>query len=265
MLYENPQFVTAVKKIIRDLLGSSKPSVESEQAQQNPGDERNDAPIVTVSELRTQVPIRVKTKADESDAERIWKWAKGILEVFGILAVIVYTILAQQSLELSKANSRLDQRAWIGMQSTSIIFTLNQPIQVGIEFGNSGKTPAINTYMQNSAGPNLTSIPSLCTDALRKKEARILVAPGGREITTVPISKEVLREGWEKSVPQQQRVYAFGCIVYDDIFSDKEWEHRHWITHCETASMADAKPGVPLLFVACETGNDTGDGPPPSQ
>jgi hypothetical protein len=93
MDYDNPQFLAAVRKIIGDSL---KPRVDSDDRKSNPADEGGDAPIAAIAELRTKIPISVKTKADDSKAERVWKWTKGTLEVFGILAVIVYTIVANK-------------------------------------------------------------------------------------------------------------------------------------------------------------------------
>ena len=94
MNYDNPQFIAAVRKIISDSL-SADPKIESDKTQENPSNECQ-APIAAVAELRTQIPIRVHTKADDTKPERVWKWIKGVLEVFGILAVIIYTILANK-------------------------------------------------------------------------------------------------------------------------------------------------------------------------
>jgi hypothetical protein len=111
MLYDSPQFVAAVRKIIRDLLGRAEPTVDSDNTQRNTDRERGDTPIAAVAELRTQTPIRVQIKAEDSKAERIWKIAKGGLEVLGILAVIIYTVLANKQWHEMIAARRQNQQA----------------------------------------------------------------------------------------------------------------------------------------------------------
>jgi hypothetical protein len=57
-------------------------------------DKRCDTPPVTISNLRTDVPIRVQTKTEQSIPERIWGYIKGTLETIGIVAVVIYTGVA---------------------------------------------------------------------------------------------------------------------------------------------------------------------------
>lgn len=61
-------------------------------------EKRYDANPVTVAELRTQIPIRVQTKAQRSKAEAIWRVFKGALETVGIVAVCLYTVVAYQQM-----------------------------------------------------------------------------------------------------------------------------------------------------------------------
>jgi hypothetical protein len=46
---------------------------------------------VAITDLRTDIPIRVEKKSDRSKIERVWLFMKGTLEVAGIIAVIAYT------------------------------------------------------------------------------------------------------------------------------------------------------------------------------
>jgi hypothetical protein len=172
MLYDNPQFASAVRKIISESL-STKPSVDSEQTQNNPDDERNNAPIATVSELRTQEPIRIKTEPEKSKAKRVWKWTVGILEVIGILAVIAYTILANkqwhemisarhtaqdaivsakksadESIAQVQSNFNTDQRPylWLVQPVSPPIYQLGRIPEWHIAISNFGRSPAIQVH-----------------------------------------------------------------------------------------------------------------------
>jgi hypothetical protein len=184
MDYDNPQFTAAVKKVMRNFI-APEPQVYADDTQDNANDERDNTPITTVSELRTQIPIRVKTETEESKPERIWKWVKGALEVLGILAVIFYTVLAnkqwhemisarhqtQRAVEINDrsaaaseqqardadaalANSdkffRRDQRAYVSVKDPVLHdpqITSQQAVVVSFHLINTGKTPA--EFMQH--------------------------------------------------------------------------------------------------------------------
>lgn len=164
----------------------------------------------------------------------------------------------------SKLNSYLDQRAWVSLLNVSGTPQTNKPLEILAELSNTGKTPAINVYMRGSVEPQdpLPNVFVRCSQAVKLKESRVLIAPNAHPSLPLSLTKDSpLPEGWEKKIPPKTKIYAFGCVVYDDIFSDPKWEHRHWVTYCGVAS--DLKEGVPIRFVACKTGNDTGDGEPP--
>ena len=63
---------------------------------------------VTVTDLRTQIPIRVQTEAHRSKIETAWRVIKGALETAGIIAAVTYAWVAY------KTNGR--------KQSTRLIF-----------------------------------------------------------------------------------------------------------------------------------------------
>jgi hypothetical protein len=60
---------------------------------------------IAVTDLRTDAPVRVETKAHRSKTEGVWRVIKGALESVGIVAVILYTVFAyNQWQEMMTAN-----------------------------------------------------------------------------------------------------------------------------------------------------------------
>ena len=124
---------------------------------------------VTVTDLQTQIPIRVQTEAKRSKIEEFWRYLKGAAELAGIVAVITYTIIsyenwqeqidatnfagiqakkARQSLNETIKNFRLDERAWLGLQNSSgtATWTPDGIVKLGnisVNLKNTGKSPAL--------------------------------------------------------------------------------------------------------------------------
>jgi hypothetical protein len=103
---------------------------EQEQA----STEGQHTPPVTIADLRTHVPIRVQTKAEQSRIYRVWRFFKGLFEVIVGVAVVGYTIvsfenwqeqidatnqlarqtkISRQGLNQTIKNFRTDERAWL--------------------------------------------------------------------------------------------------------------------------------------------------------
>src|SRR5207248_9424428 len=89
---------------------------------------------IAVSDLRTDVPIRIKTTARKSKPERVWAFIKGALDTVVAIAVVGYTVVAsktgknrltptnmcERQTELSRKalnetlkNLRTEERPWI--------------------------------------------------------------------------------------------------------------------------------------------------------
>jgi hypothetical protein len=174
---------------------------------------------------------------------------------------------AEKSVTQSRLNSYQDQRAWLSVVTISGKPETKKPFGITIEFTNSGKTPAVNGYMWNTVKP-ASKFPNIlvgCSEALRLRQSRMLIAPNAHPSLTLIASKE-LPEGWEKASIPEKEFFVYGCMVYDDVFAAKDWEHRHWITFCGVIPTEQVQKSVntDLKFQFCKTGNDTGDGQPPT-
>jgi hypothetical protein len=98
MNYDSPQFIAAVKKVLRDGLANLTNSLndlkDSVSVHWQTDEKRYQTKPITVADLRTDVPIRVQAETQRSKPEKVWRCIKGALEAAGIIAVVVYTILA---------------------------------------------------------------------------------------------------------------------------------------------------------------------------
>jgi hypothetical protein len=124
---------------------------------------------VTVSDLQTQIPIRVQTEAKRSKIENFWRCLKGATELVGIAAVIAYTVISWENLgeqidatnlnsrqaELSRkvANQtakqfRIDQRPYIVADGAPSFvrfpIVASTQIEANLTIKNIGRTPAVN-------------------------------------------------------------------------------------------------------------------------
>ena len=222
-------------------------------------EKRYDANPVTVAELRTQIPIRVQTKAQRSKAETIWRVFKGALETVGIVAVCLYTVVAYQQwqeatdatnfvarqTELSRKglnettkNFRMDERSWIGIEGFSPSpLVPNQKFVASGKVTNSGKTPALDVKITTTThfSDEPVNIAKYARSPERDKgkgkprsvavffPGMVKYAIGGSDF---PLPQTAI-ERITKTGGEGKFVYIFGEITYKDIFGE-----AHLTTFC---------------------------------
>jgi hypothetical protein len=142
----------------------------------------------------------------------------------------------ERSLRDTQQSFRNDQRAWIGRRETKVTqFDKGRPFTVGLEFFNSGKTPAqhITTNMKLKlsrtpiSGPTQTEIMQIEKEKFR---AHAGIAPQGTVTYTMgippvggtPSSEEVgavgkLAADFEDIKAKKLIVYTWGELRYDDV------------------------------------------------
>lgn len=131
---------------------------------------------------------------------------------------------AQAALKATLDNSRLDQRAWVGVKELHLTeaLTANKHIEFVVEVQNMGKTPGLNvtTRTQFSMDPpiDLKSIDLLGVDLGNRvvppgteSYPSIVVFPGDRVLTEEEVA--VLKK-------RKTPLYLFGLITYEDIFGE---------------------------------------------
>jgi hypothetical protein len=177
MIYDSPQFIAAVKKIVLVLFGiKEQPNDAIDEGSQSDTEQHNIGPKLLSTEIHTPVPISVKNETQERHP--YLKNAKTVAEIIGIAAAIIYACIAwgqwhemmssnaiamsnfrrtridangqlKQSMaqtELTRRNFILDERAYTSIDEMKLI----APIAYGAKMGataymiNTGKTPAQN-------------------------------------------------------------------------------------------------------------------------
>lgn len=262
MLHDNPQFVAAVRKIISESLGT-KSSIDPDQAQQDSNNERDDAPIATVSELRTEIPIRIETEPEKSKAKRIGKVMFSILEVFGILAVIVYTVLAnrqwhemisarhqaeiaikaaQDTLKETHQNFIADERPFLWLPnahtaedasfSTMTYNKTTQKLAWNLQIKNFGKSPAIQMSLDIhlAVGKNALQTAQHYNPTVGKIMGAP-IAPGDFSVATAWYEGTISPQKLEQLRSIEGGVVAYGYAEYADRYS-KEGERPYSFTFC---------------------------------
>jgi hypothetical protein len=288
MDYDNPQFIAAVKKLLHDGLAQVSEGLkslkDSVSAHWKADEERYQTKPVPVSDLRADVPIRVKTKAEESTAETIWRYIKGALETLGILAVVLYTCLVYESNELSKANYRIvrigtnsqlketmkqteltrknftvDQRAWVGPMNMHISHSSAGSVFLQGNASNVGKTPATITRIhlgsKFSSGENVEPPSDPFKDAEWSSDfsgnAVIFPNQPGMDLGLA----ERGYSGTELNAirSKESTLNYFGTIEYRDTFGGSHF--THFCYHYVITWAPDPREGI----VVCKTWNGTDD------
>ena len=166
----------------------------------------------------------------------------------------------QAQLDEQRADFRLDQRAWIGVETIDpdpIMPEIGKPFTVHITIKNTGKTPAMKI---NSRGRGESIVKNSTANFsyvdITTYKAGFLTPGGTFVIGSTPIvdpqtnqSKIFDFETVNNITMKAITLYVHGRIDYNDIFGD-----QHWLTYCATLS-------VPFngKFGFCDTHNDTDD------
>jgi len=160
---------------------------------------------------------------------------------------------APKSLQAAIDNFHRDQRAWVGAVNVVGPVAKGQPLDITIQIQNSGKTPAVD-MLPWQHGELLSAIPNVfqgCKENTQRAESRAIINPGQPFYMNLhPTHGKPL----EIDIPENQDIYAYGCVVYKDVF-----RQLHWMTFC--FSWDEKGKG----YDPCNQYNETGDGSLPSK
>lgn len=289
MDYVTRQFINLAKKLrddvrksfaalhsdLSNLSNGLKHLKETISAQWQADDKSHETPPITVAELRTQVPIRVKTEAQRSTIETVWRVIKGALEAFGIVAAIIYTIVAYQQwqemidatnvsarqTEFSRKglnetikNFRLGERAWISIGNAVIVkedTVFPSMISYDIDVANVGHSPALDVvgegYHIVEEGRHFRlPVQNITRNSTHSSGTMFPNVTNGSPGRHYLMPEEI------KAVQGDSFFYIYGTFSYKDIFRQPHWSH-----YCYRL---DPKLGWGPFHV-CDTHNDTDDYP----
>lgn len=133
-----------------------------------------------------------------------------------------------------RAALQTDQRAWLGPVGFAVVLEVGKPIEVTSNFTNTGKTPALNVFVQSvtqltmkDQGPDFTRLDKEAND--NQDASRMTVYPGGGPYAGIGKAKwgPVTEAHIQQLKSGELRIFHFGRIHYDDIFG-----RSHWSTFC---------------------------------
>ncbi|HKV92989.1 MAG TPA: hypothetical protein VJW20_10610 [Candidatus Angelobacter sp.] len=154
----------------------------------------------------------------------------------------------EKSFNATVEQFRLDQRAWLGPNIIALVnppIEANKEIQIGVNYTNSGKTPALDvggftgrTFVVSSARLDFSKFHP------KEKMLKNTMFPGssGHFLATINgLPKPV----FDDLIAGNSRIYVYGMISYRDIF-----KREHWTHFCSWYS-PEAKG-----FMSCDTFNE---------
>jgi hypothetical protein len=293
MDHDNPQFIAAVKKVLRDdidqLANSLRDLKETVSAHWKADEERYQTKPVTVTDLRSDVPIPIENKTKKSVPEWIWAIFKGALEAVGIVAVIAYTVvtyqiwnetidatnfsarqteLARKGLNETVKNFVVDQRPWV-----SVVFPPGQNYPVNplglanpaFTVSNVGKTQAVTVRVDGAAIVVETTEKRVPFNDYKGIPIEIgVLFPNTPRTNGIPVVRRVKSGGWggvkwDNVIPEvrNRQVFIFGYVNvrYYDIFG-KIVHRTKFCQMLEGDYLGDKfKIAVPDLVRQCENYN----------
>lgn len=175
------------------------------------------------------------------------------LATFVAVGVAIYT--SRSSLQFATVNARIDQRAWLTVESARLVTPLTAGLQPKVELSilNGGKTPALDVRIVPFIGVGATGSDNISSvsGGQNGEWPHAVIGPNSR--ATVTFNGSVLADDEIKMVHESiQALYSTGCIEYRDIFG--ETVHR---THFCYSIRGDILGTMNLG--ACERGNTLDD------
>lgn len=174
---------------------------------------------------------------------------------------------AEAQLKVSTDSFRVDERAWLGLDSITGTFQAGRKIDILVNFKNSGKTPAINMnsisgaeFVPRDVSPRFSepverpfhvgTRPPAATIGFVFSDFTLhpaLPSALDRRLKFVIATEPVISLIETGSV----RLYVHGRVNYADIFGRAHW--TTWCTYIQEGIHATNQ------FAACESHNDTDD------
>jgi hypothetical protein len=256
MDYDNPQFVAAIKKILRNLAGETDEDKSAGSEQPHAQVEKElSSPVTHELNISDSTIDRIKTPtAHETRRE----WWKDFIEVAGIGVLTLYTMFAyfqwkelntanvnqsaanmnaiaaaaetlrqgRLALNESTKNFRTDERAWVGARFEVAVDPQSRLIRVGLINGNVGKTYARQVSIFHLSHVVVGSKPMtniaeylktyLKTHPWEQSARAIAIAPGA--YYEAINTRQPTPSYFRLIMDGKRTIYVFGYVSYLDIF-----------------------------------------------
>jgi hypothetical protein len=207
---------------------------------------------------KPSTPESAQEKDDNIELTReLIKVEKGQLRINAFLAVItavavcVAIFSATKSINLTRATSHLDQRAWVATTGITEAHEVGKRVITTVAVKNSGRTfakevciDAHRRALPRGSEPDLNYAPSAAVKSVG------LMAPD-TEYASIGIGdSDVREEDFEPIRTGEKRLFVFGTITYVDVF-----HCRHWTKFCLVLNPQNPDRAH-WTYEAYKTGND---------
>jgi hypothetical protein len=146
---------------------------------------------------------------------------------------------------------RLDERAWIGFVSTTIVLNKTDPFKVETNVYILGKSPAVNIVTRAGARPfpveHMLQLNDLTLDPTPISNGTSVPGAAFPIRKTAPASDPQEQLAVDSILQKKSFLYFYGETTHRDIF-----RNDHWVHFCYVFSSGDSKEAHP-----CNIYNDS--------
>jgi hypothetical protein len=156
---------------------------------------------------------------------------------------------SEESIKETRRAFQIEQRAWVGFSGIGDKPELGKPYTITVQFGNTGRTPAIGIRSQIMSVPIPRGQEPDFTYA-DPPESQAVLQPNGQFIVSWKATKvgEVFNQATLESLKSGTvRLYVYGHVSYDDVFGGQHWTRfclhlrgdMDGFTHCKKYNEID--------------------------
>lgn len=237
MTSPNQYIVDCLKKLskeiaqLREKLTQGKSSQSDNQneffvnciaAQDNSNEETYDTNHMIRARINLPKPITVKNDTPKQN-KKWYKDRKFILQLFGVLAAIVYAFIAYRQWQDAHNNFVLDERAFVGVKDVvakSWIVGSNGVVTINLV--NSGKTPATNVRFRVELGgvfpPDKLNEKDFNSSDQPNDSLAGIIMPNSFANRSIDTKLPLTQERLSNIASGKELIHIWGIIRYDDIF-----------------------------------------------
>lgn len=152
------------------------------------------------------------------------QWWQAMALPVGIVAVVIYgyqLCRMTQSIDLTRHMAKIDERAWVGVESITGSPKAGEILRLGIVLKNSGKTFA--KKVRNGIDTYETSAHEAPETEVLVNEQRYTVLAPGQLFTIWRRPDYVDKDAAERVTKETVHFFVKAKITYDDIFGCEHW------------------------------------------
>ena len=190
-------------------------------------------------------------------------WWKSFAELAALVVGVVVAVIYYGQLQAMRQALAVDQRAWVGAKSFVILnppLEANKPIQIGLDYWNFGKTPALNVsgYVQ----PNFVTSESKLDfskwgEPLEAQRSVMFPDSSNHLLRTVPQdlpgypqasgNQGIPGPVFSELANGKSFIYIYGNLSYEDVLGFHHWTHfclrysfpSNGFVYCDTFNSVD--------------------------